>query len=81
MMNGPVTGRSRSERFPDPQQMFATLREMGFRVSLWQMPYVLEQTHQFASAKAAGAMAKRGGPFVWLYMFPGSPIDFPGKRA
>ena len=65
-----------SERFPDPEKMFAKLREMGFRVSLWQMPYVLEQTHQFADAKASGVIAKRGGPFVWLFMFPGSPIDF-----
>jgi len=65
-----------SERFPNPEKMFADLREMGFRVSLWQMPYALEQTHQFVDAKAAGALAKRGGPFVWLFMFPGSPVDF-----
>ncbi len=69
------------ERFPDPEGMFAALREMGFRVSLWQMPYVLEQTHQFADAKASGVLAKRGGPFVWLFMFPGSPIDFSNEAG
>jgi len=65
-----------SDRFPDPEGMFKELREMGFRVSLWQIPYVLEQTHQYADAKRKGILAKRNGPFVWLFMFTGSPIDF-----
>lgn len=70
-----------SERFPDPEEMFSKLKQMGFRVSLWQIPYVLEQTHQFKDAKQKKVLAKRSGPFVWLFMFPGSPIDFSNKEG
>ena len=70
-----------SERFPDPEKMFTKLEQMGFKVSLWQMPYVLEQTHQFKDAKKHKVLAKRHGSFVWLFMFPGSPIDFSKKEG
>jgi len=28
------------ERFPDPEDFFRRMREMGFRISLWEYPYV-----------------------------------------
>ncbi len=65
-----------SERFPDPKRMFAEAAEMGFRICLWQIPYVLKETAAYKDAKKAGALAKNCGPFVFLMMFEGSPIDF-----
>lgn len=38
------------ERFPDPQRFFKDLKEKGFRVSLWQMPYVSEKAEQYKEA-------------------------------
>jgi len=35
------------ERFPDPKRMFDTLRSMGFRVSLWQQPYIRKTSKLF----------------------------------
>jgi alpha-D-xyloside xylohydrolase len=64
------------ERFPDPERMFAEAANMGFRICLWQIPYVLKETNVYRSAKKAGALAKNRGPFVFLMMFEGSPIDF-----
>lgn len=52
------------ERFPDPAGMCARLREQGFRLSVWQWPYVLVDTDRFAEARAAGALvlAEDGEP-------------------
>lgn len=40
------------ERFPDPEGFIGNLRRHGFRVSLWQLPYVAEGAEQLAEAKA-----------------------------
>jgi alpha-D-xyloside xylohydrolase len=40
------------ERFPDPTGFIAGLRKRGFRVSLWQMPYVAAQAEQHDEAVA-----------------------------
>ncbi|MDR3297193.1 MAG: alpha-xylosidase [Prevotellaceae bacterium] len=45
------------ERFRDPQQFIARLRQNGFRVSLWQLPYVAEGAEQLAEAKANNYIA------------------------
>ncbi|MBN1534465.1 MAG: DUF4968 domain-containing protein [Spirochaetes bacterium] len=64
------------DRFPDPEGMFAELRAMGFHASLWQCPYALEETGRLGEARKKKILPKMKGPFVWLYMYPGSPIDF-----
>jgi alpha-D-xyloside xylohydrolase len=46
------------ERFPDPKRMMDALREMGFRVSLWQQPYVREESRLFAEGVARGAFVR-----------------------
>jgi alpha-D-xyloside xylohydrolase len=38
------------ERFPDPQKFISGLRANGFKVSLWQMPYVAAQAEQHDEA-------------------------------
>src|SRR5690606_10977067 len=35
------------DRFPDPKGMMEQLRRMGFRVSLWQQPYVRQASSIF----------------------------------
>ena len=40
------------ERFPDPQGFIRRLADDGFKVSLWQLPYVAQGAEQLAEAKA-----------------------------
>ena len=40
------------ERFPDPEGFLKGLKEDGYRVSLWQLPYVAEGAEQIHEAKA-----------------------------
>ncbi|MBR2102631.1 MAG: alpha-xylosidase [Prevotella sp.] len=39
------------ERFPDPPAFIQRLRAQGFRVSLWQLPYVAEDAEQIDEAR------------------------------
>lgn len=41
---GKCDWRFSPERFPDPRKFFATMRDMGVRVSLWQWPHVRRDT-------------------------------------
>ena len=40
------------ERFPDPKGFIQRLKDNGFRVSLWQLPYVAAGAEQLEEAKA-----------------------------
>lgn len=40
------------ERFPDPEAFLHGLKDKGFRVSLWQLPYVAEDAEQIDEARA-----------------------------
>ncbi|MBO4658047.1 MAG: alpha-xylosidase [Prevotella sp.] len=40
------------DRFPDPEGFIRRLGEQGFKVSLWQLPYVAEGAEQLQEAKA-----------------------------
>ena len=40
------------ERFPDPKGFIQNLKKKGFRVSLWQLPYVAKGAEQIEEAKA-----------------------------
>ena len=44
--------RFNPERFPDPAAFIRRLGEQGFKVSLWQLPYVAEGAEQLAEAKS-----------------------------
>ena len=39
------------ERFPDPKAFIKRLREQGFKVSLWQLPYIAQGAEQLEEAK------------------------------
>ncbi len=40
------------ERFPDPEKFICQLKKQGFRVSLWQLPYVARGAEQLTEALA-----------------------------
>ncbi len=40
-----------AERFPDPKKFIHGLKDNGFRVSLWQLPYVAENAEQIDEAR------------------------------
>ena len=40
------------ERFPDPEGFIRGLKKQGYRVSLWQLPYVAEDAEQIEEARA-----------------------------
>ena len=40
------------ERFPNPLQFIHDLKDKGFRVSLWQLPYIAEEAEQIDEARA-----------------------------
>ena len=39
------------ERFPDPKVFISRLKEQGFKVSLWQLPYIAQGAEQLEEAK------------------------------
>lgn len=50
------------ERFPDPKGFIHQLKDNGFRVSLWQLPYVAEDAEQIDEAREnnyIGPLAKK----------------------
>lgn len=68
------------ERFPDPRAMFERLGEMGFKVCLWQTPYVVDDLEVAREAREAGALAENRGPFFFL-IYPAHAIDFSSSRG
>jgi len=69
------------ERFPDPAEMCRQLHAMGFRVSVWQEPYILKKTKHWKEAKSKGYLATSPVPFVFAGQFEGAPIDFTNPDA
>jgi alpha-D-xyloside xylohydrolase len=47
------------ERFPDPSAMIARLREQGFRLTLWQIPYIGTDSKFFAEGAEKGYFARK----------------------
>lgn len=62
------------QRFPDPPGFFARMREQGFRVSLWQCPFVNLDTDLRREAEEKGytGRAASGRGAFWL----GDTLDF-----
>ena len=48
------------ERFPEPEKFIRSLRENGFKVSLWQLPYVAEGAEQIEEARANDYIGRAG---------------------
>lgn len=74
------------ERFPDPRKFMAGLRQKGFRVSLWQMPYIAAAAEQHEEALAnnyIGSLdeaARQGGSNFSALNYAGT-IDFTYPQA
>ncbi len=65
-----------NKKFPDPKGMMDELKEMGFKVSLWQTPYISKAgKNQYKEAKRLGILAKNHGPFSFLFE-PAFALDF-----
>lgn len=47
------------ERFPDPKGMTEELRRLGFRLSIWQLPYFKQQNKLYPELKERGLLATR----------------------
>jgi alpha-D-xyloside xylohydrolase len=54
------------ERFPDPRGMIARVREQGFRITLWQIPYIATESVFYAEGVEKGYFAKRDDGTPWL---------------
>ena len=74
------------ERFPNPKQFIQDLRKDGFKVSLWQMPYIASQAEQHDEALENKFMCilkhteKQGGSNFSALDYAGT-IDFTSPKA
>ena len=74
------------ERFPEPQKFIAELRQKGFRISLWQMPYIAAAAEQHDEAienNYIGPLdeaARQGGSNFNVLDYAGT-IDFTYPKA
>jgi alpha-D-xyloside xylohydrolase len=73
------------ERFPDPKGFIHHLRENGFKVSLWQLPYISYQAAQYEEADANQFISKSerkisGGSNFSVQDYAGT-IDFTYDKA
>ena len=79
------------ERFPDPKGFIQRLKDNGFRVSLWQLPYVAAGAEQLAEAKAnqyisapvvsGSAADNKGGSSNFSALDYAGTIDFTYDKA
>lgn len=73
-----------SERFPDPRAMVAKAREMGFRISLWQIPYIGLQSMFYTEGVDKGYFAKRDDGTPWYidgFFGSSAVIDYSNPEA
>jgi len=74
------------ERFPDPPGFISKLKENGYRVSLWQMPYVAAEAEQLEEAVSNNYICKQreakqqGGSNFSALDYAGT-IDFTYPKA
>lgn len=72
------------ERFPDPRGMIAALRDQGFRLSLWQIPYIGKGSVFYEEGVAQGyfAVNSSGEPYhIDGFFGPTAVIDYSNPRA
>ena len=77
------------ERFPDPKGFIQRLANQGFKVSLWQLPYVAQGAEQLNEAKANNyisqptkdADTKTGGSSNFSALDYAGTIDFTYEKA
>jgi alpha-D-xyloside xylohydrolase len=67
-------------RFPDPVAMCQELHNLGFKLSLWQAPYVMSDLPEYRDVKKHHLGAKNHGPFIFLTN-PAVALDFSNPEA
>ena len=50
------------QRFPDPEAFIRRLADQGFKVSLWQLPYVAQGAEQLNEAQKNGYISRKVSP-------------------
>lgn len=73
-----------AERFPDPAGMIARLREQGFRLTLWQLPYIATDSALYPEGAEHGYFARQadGSPYhISGFFGPAAVIDFSNPDA
>ena len=74
-----------SQRFPDPEQFVKKLKAAGFRVSLWQLPYISFNAAQYEEAVAHHYIGKSerkiGGSSNFSVQDYAGTIDFTYDKA
>jgi len=78
--NFKVTWSFSKERFPDPEGFFREMRNKGFRISLWQCPYVNRDIDLHATALEKGFVGKPS-PEDATAVGLGDTIDFTNPEA
>lgn len=75
------------DKFPEDEKFIASLKELGYRVSLWQLPRISDKTALFTQAAAQGVLPVRrdvpavaGGSNFSAQSYAGS-IDLTNPRA
>lgn len=68
-------------RYPDPRAMCQQLHEQGFKLSLWQQPYVLKGTAPWKEARDKKHLATCSVPFTFCGQYEAAPIDFSKPEA
>ena len=86
MKKGHFTDLEWNEKaFPNPEEMIANLGKKGFKVSLWEHPYVPKGTKMYREGKRGGYFAKRkDGSVYYMFRKPwigGAVVDFSNPRA
>ncbi|WP_331235490.1 glycoside hydrolase family 31 protein [Natronorarus salvus] len=73
--------------FPDPEALCADLHELGFRVSLWEYPYLPVESDRFAEAREGGYLVRDGSGRPYVLRRPSHPatragiVDFENPEA
>ncbi|MEW6073226.1 MAG: TIM-barrel domain-containing protein [Planctomycetota bacterium] len=69
------------EAFPDPAGLVRRLGEMGYRLSLYEHPYVSVESELFAAGRERGYFARRPDGEVYVIEYGLSRSSRPGERA
>jgi alpha-D-xyloside xylohydrolase len=78
-----------TNRFPDPKSYMEEMAKLGFKISLWQLPYIPEGSKLFDDLKAVGGFVRRADGEIYDIGFCQTPgfsgvvgvIDFTNPEA
>lgn len=72
------------ERFPDPTGLIKNLNEMGFNVSIWQLPYVHDSLENFKTGVEKNFFVKKHDGSIYMFEWFDDDyalIDFSNSEA